>query len=66
MNIAFSKTIELYHAHLLLFSLSDMAEAELAEADQGAIQSGEEEGREEPPQHYLLPEVENPNISTSR
>ena len=35
-----------------------MAEAELAEADQGAIQSGEEEGREEaPPQHYLLPEV---------
>ena len=43
-----------------------MAEAELAEADQGAIQSGEEEGREEPPQHYLLPEVENPNMSTSR
>ena len=40
-----------------LFSLSDMAEAELAEADQGAIQSGEEEGREEAPQHYLLPEV---------
>ena len=41
-----------------------MAEAELAEADQGAIQSGEEEGREEaPPQHYLLPEVlENFNI----
>ena len=40
-------------------SLSDMAEAELAEADQGAIQSGEEEGREEAPQHYLLPEVWN-------
>jgi len=37
-------------------SLSDMAEAELAEADQGAIQSGEEEGREEAPQHYHLPE----------
>ena len=43
----------------LLPSLSDMAEAELAEADQGAIQSGEEEGREEAPQHYLLPEVWN-------
>ena len=41
------------------FSLSDMAEAELAEADQGAIQSGEEEGREEAPQHYHLPEVFN-------
>ena len=40
-----------------IFSLSDMAEAELAEADQGAIQSGDEEGREGTPQHYLLPEV---------
>ena len=47
------KLFEKYH----FFSLSDMAEAELAEADQGAIQSGEEEGREEAPQHYLLPEV---------